>query len=164
MILSDALSRRADPEENKEKIRHATALPDALFIRLMDNEFASFLSKTNNREYDASALERINFLTKHPDANDPDWEIKEENGTTILFYQGRRYVPQNPELKRKILREYHDHPTAGHPGSATTYFLVSRDHWWLGMMSYIKEYVKGCNLCQQNKINRRPWNGPLRRL
>jgi len=164
MILSDALSRRADAEENKEKIQHATALPDALFIRLMDNEFASFLKKVNNKEYDASALERIKFLIKHTDANDPDWEIKKENGTTILFYQGRRYVPQNPELKRKILQEYHDHPTAGHPGSATTYFLVSRDHWWSGMTSYVKEYVKGCNICQQNKINRRPWNGPLKPL
>ena len=29
------------------------------------------------------------------------------------------------------------------------------------MTTFINEYVKGCGKCQQNKINRRPWKGPL---
>src|SRR5258708_34715041 len=29
------------------------------------------------------------------------------------------------------------------------------------MSTFVHEYVKGCGTCQQNKINRRPWKGPL---
>ena len=29
------------------------------------------------------------------------------------------------------------------------------------MTTFVNEYVKGCGKCQQNKINRRPWKGPL---
>jgi hypothetical protein len=29
------------------------------------------------------------------------------------------------------------------------------------MTTYIKEYVKGCDKCQQNKINQQPWKGLL---
>jgi hypothetical protein len=41
------------------------------------------------------------------------------------------------------------------------YFNLSRDYWWPGMTTYIKEYVKGCDKCQQTKINHQPWKGPL---
>jgi hypothetical protein len=29
------------------------------------------------------------------------------------------------------------------------------------MTAYVSEYVKGCDKCQQTKINHRPWKGPL---
>jgi hypothetical protein len=29
------------------------------------------------------------------------------------------------------------------------------------MTAYVNEYVKGCDKCQQTKINHRPWKGPL---
>jgi hypothetical protein len=161
MILSDALSRRADAEELKEKDRTKTLLPDHLFVNLLDTEFPNLLVKINTSDYDKSVLERLRFLTEEPDAEDPDWTITTTNKRPIIFYKGKKYVPRSPELRKKILQEYHDHPTASHPGAATTYFNLSRDYWWPGMTTYVKEYVKGCDSCQQNKINHRPWKGPL---
>src|SRR5258706_14060370 len=160
MILSDALSRRADAEELKEKDRTETLLPDNLFVRLLDIKFTKLLSKEET-EYDVPVLERLNFLEEHPDAEDPDWTIENKHGKIAIFYKGRKYIRRNTELRRKILQQCHDHPTAGHPGAATTYLHIARSYWWPGMSTFVHKYVKGCGTCQQNKINRRPWKGPL---
>jgi hypothetical protein len=162
MVLSDALSRRADAEELKEKDRIATLLPDDLFVQLLDTEFSKKLSTIKDSDYDQSVFKRLQLLLKEPDADDPDWELIKDKDQPIILYQGRKYVPRNNALRREVLQQYHDHETAGHPGAATTYFLLSRDYWWPGMTTYVKSYVKGCGKCQQNKINRRPWKGPLR--
>ena len=55
--------------------------------------------------------------------------------------------------KLEILRARHDSPSAGHPGQAKTYDLVIRDFWWPGIRSYIKEYVKSCDICQRSKAS-----------
>jgi len=160
MILSDALSRRADAEEQKEKDRTAVLLPDDLFVRLLDTHISNIVIK-NESEYDPSVLERLRFLLEQPNAEDSDWTLNTKHKDPIIFYKGRKYVPRNTELRRKVLQQCHDHPTAGHPGAATTYLNVSRHYWWPGMTTFVNEYVKGCGKCQQNKINRRPWKGPL---
>jgi hypothetical protein len=129
MILSDALSRRADAEELKEKDRTAI-LPSHLFVNLLDTEFSDLLTKNNDSNYDESVLTRLRFLTEEPDAEDSDWAVQIVKKQPIIFYKGKRYVPRDSELRRKILQEYHDHPTAGHPGSATTYFNLARNYWW----------------------------------
>jgi transposase InsO family protein len=162
MILSDSLSRRADAEESKEKDRTAVLLPDDLFVQILDMEFSKTLAKIKDSEYDQSVLKRLRYLLTEPDNEDPDWKVVKDNGQPIILYQNRKYVPRNNALRRELLRQYHDHETAGHPGAPTTYFLLSRDYWWPGITTYVKQYVKGCGKCQQYKINRHPWKGPLR--
>ena len=155
MVLSDTLSRRSDAEELKEKSRIETLLPPHLFVNLLDAEFSLLLKRSNHSEYDPSVLERLRFLEQEDDAEDPEWRInKDLKGETIIYYKEKKYVPRNMELRRQLLKEYHDHETAGHPGVATTYYLLSRDYWWPGMSTFVKEYVKGCHDCQQMKINR----------
>jgi hypothetical protein len=48
---------------------------------------------------------------------DSPWEVQKVHEEPRLFYRGRIYVPNVPDLKQKILKEAHDHPTAGHPGA-----------------------------------------------
>jgi hypothetical protein len=124
MILSDALSRRADAEEQKEKNRSAVLLPDNLFVQILDTSLTKTIF-TKESEYDASVLERLQFLLEQPDAEDSDWTINTKHKEPSIFYKGRKYIPQNTELRRKILQQCHDHSTAGHPGAATTYLHVS---------------------------------------
>ena len=50
------------------------------------------------------------------------------------------------------MAQFHNSPTAGHPGRDNTLTLVSQHYWWPGMTSWIERYVVGCALCQQNKI------------
>jgi hypothetical protein len=62
-------------------------------------------------------------------------------------------VPINAELRRK---RYHDHPTAEHPGELQTFNAVKEHYWWPGLQVFIKNYVQGCGICQQFKIDRNP--------
>jgi hypothetical protein len=64
-------------------------------------------------------------------------------------------------VKGQILREHHNHPVAGHPGAATTYFSIQTKYWWPGLKEWIQQYVKGCAVCQQNKANTCPSKPPL---
>ena len=61
-------------------------------------------------------------------------------------------VPSDQKLRCDILSQYHDSPTAGHPGRDNMIALVTRKYWWLKMNAWIEQYVKGCATCQQNKI------------
>jgi hypothetical protein len=54
--------------------------------------------------------------------------------------------------KRKILQQYHDAPTTGHPGRDNTIQIIKRHHQWQGMEQWITKYVQGCAHCQQNKV------------
>ena len=40
----------------------------------------------------------------------------------------------------------------GHPGQWKTIELISREYYWLGMSEFVKEYIKGCAICQTTKI------------
>lgn len=39
--------------------------------------------------------------------------------------------------------------------------LLSHDYWWPGLATFIKNYVDGCAICQQNKVNTHPSSPPL---
>ena len=42
-------------------------------------------------------------------------------------------------------------PVGGHGGQWKTTELVTRNFWWPGVSREVKQYVKGCDVCQQNK-------------
>ena len=62
---------------------------------------------------------------------------------------------------RTIAELYHGTPTAGHQGVFKTIGMVTRDYWWPTMWEYMKKYVQGCTICQQNKSNTHPNKPPL---
>ena len=51
---------------------------------------------------------------------------------------------------------FHDHETAGHPGELETFNSIRQHYWWPGLWTFVKNYVKGCGICQQFKIDRSP--------
>jgi hypothetical protein len=53
---------------------------------------------------------------------------------------------------------YHDHEMAGHLGKLETYNGIRQNYWWPGLQTFLKNYVQGCGICQQFKINRLPSN------
>jgi hypothetical protein len=85
-----------------------------------------------------------------------DWRLEKLDEENVLFFKGRNYVPKDDELRRDILRMFYDHETAGHPGELETYNSVAENYWWPGLRSFVKNYVKGCGICQQFKIDRNP--------
>jgi hypothetical protein len=72
---------------------------------------------------------------RHP--VDPQW-----------FKDAVLVVPDSTEIRRDILNYLHDAPMAGHPGRDKTIQTVKRQYWWLGMNTWIENYMKGCAPCQ----------------
>lgn len=70
-------------------------------------------------------------------------------------------MPDNEEIKKKILYSRHDSVLAGHPGQQRTNELIQRDYFWPGMTKYINNYVESYDRCQRTKREARRLRGQL---
>jgi len=141
-VLTDALSRRPDLTPEGVDNENLTLIPEAKFINFLSEDL---------RKNIASKKDAI--LTSDRFTEDDD------NG--IYKYQGRTVIPDDSEIKRTILQRIHDHETSGHPGITETFRRLSKEVYWPGMNTYVQNYVKGCPICQQYKINRHPVKPPM---
>lgn len=69
----------------------------------------------------------------------------------LLYYRDKIYVPESEDLRVRILRQHHDNPSAGHPGRAKTFELLSRSYYWKGMNTDTRRYVENCRTCGRTK-------------
>ena len=86
------------------------------------------------------------------------------DGDNALLYGNRLCVPDNTELKGKILEEAHSSAYAMHPGSTKMYRDLRENYWWNGMKRDIAEFVAKCLVCQQVKIEHQRPAGLLQPL
>ena len=150
MIQSDALSQRPDliPPKDTDN-EDMTLLPSNLFLNLLDLTL-------QDRVLDLGQLDEFlkTFSIEDPPfGTSDDWKLELIDGRNTLFYKGQNYVPDDLNLRCDIVRMLHDHETAGHPGEAETLVSVERLYWWPGLRTFVRNYVKGCGVCQQYKIN-----------
>ena len=129
-----------------------------LSIHLIDTDLQRKIVDSNDLDTEATkAIELLlgkGLVNLQKDLE--DWTVQEFEGRNVLFYQGKNYIPKNYELRREITSQFHDKVSAGHPGEIETLNVIKEHYWWPGMRSFIKNYVKGCGICQQFKINRNP--------
>lgn len=154
MIQSDALSRRPDHVTSDDDNDDVILLPDDIFIKLIDVDLQETIrSETAADDFFAKALLAIKMSGPLPVTSKlTDWDTS--NG--LLFFRDRCYIPPILSLRREIVNRYHDSLTSGHPGHLKTLELVRRHYWWLGMTVFIRNYVAGCAVCQQMKVNTHP--------
>jgi len=88
--------------------------------------------------------------------------VVDENGT--LRFQNRLCVPDNSELKEKILAEAHSTRYSVHPGGTKMYRDLKQYFWWDNMKREIAEYVDRCLTCQKVKAEHQRPVGELRPL
>ena len=129
-----------------------TLLPDNLLLNLLDLTL-------QDRVLDLGQLDDFlkSFSIGDPPFGAPDdWKLDCVGGRNTLFYKGRNYVPDDLNLQHDIVKMLHDHETAGHPGEAETLVSTEQLFWWPGLGTFVQNYVKGCGVCQQYKINWSP--------
>jgi transposase InsO family protein len=159
---ADSLSRRDKPEEGSAAALSKTALTLLPPIQFLNALHALPLLP------EKSAIQNLitNLLPNDPtfsailaeslETPDPDGLYSVQDG--LLLHDGLVCVPDDPDLKKMILEECHDSPTAGHFGITKTFDLVSRTFFWPSMRQYIKNYVGGCDICQRSKSsNHKPY-------
>jgi Integrase zinc binding domain len=70
-------------------------------------------------------------------------------------------IPNDKDLRATIIRQYHDHRLAGHPGIYKTHETLTRDYWWPTVKKDVQEYIKGCATCQRVKPRSTSLAAPL---
>ena len=56
-------------------------------------------------------------------------------------------IPDIPEIKTKILYEFHDAATAAHPGVRRTYMKLKQWYYWPKILETVHKYVDTCETC-----------------
>ena len=54
-------------------------------------------------------------------------------------------------MYQTLIQQYHDSPTAAHPGTWKTSQVLRRDYWWPSLGKDTEDYIKGCATCQATK-------------
>jgi hypothetical protein len=82
----------------------------------------------------------------------------------LLKYDGLIWIPDDDELRIRILRDHYDSQVAGHPGRARMLELVSRSFYWPHQRKYVNRYVDNCDTCKRIKPIRHAPFGLLKPL
>ncbi|WPJ59666.1 hypothetical protein SMAC4_13198 [Sordaria macrospora] len=77
----------------------------------------------------------------------------------LLYRKNRLWIPTS--LQNEVINSEHDTKFAGHMGMDKTMELITRNFWWPKMEESVREYVRGCHECQQNKPPRHSPHGLL---
>ena len=103
-------------------------------------------------------------------ATDPEYLVKLANAGCVerdgLWWNNDLLVvPNDSQLRLRLLAELHDSPFAGHVGIARTKYNVARAKlWWPRWTLDIKEYVQSCHSCQRAKALNRNNEGKMQPL
>jgi hypothetical protein len=81
-----------------------------------------------------------------------------------LYYREAMFVQEYAPLRLRIIQEYHDTTSAGHPGRDKTFDLVSRDYYWPGIKDSISQFIRNCYTCTRSKPVNHVLHGVLRPL
>lgn len=65
----------------------------------------------------------------------------------------RYVVPDDIELRRHLLRAYHDSPVAMHRGREATYRSLAKDLYWRNMSKHVRNWVRRCPACIRFKTS-----------
>ena len=60
-------------------------------------------------------------------------------------------VPDVPELKEQIMREFHEVPYSGHLGYHKTLKKIQQSFYWPEHTLEIRDFIQGYSVCQQEK-------------
>jgi hypothetical protein len=81
-----------------------------------------------------------------------------------LLFRGRRWVPEDEELRTRLMQVSHDSVLSGHPGRDGTIAILRRQYFWPGMDRDVRRFVRNCKACGRNTIWRERRHGLLKPL
>ena len=113
------------------------------------------------REGQKSDLGLVDRLTLINQGQGGDFRI-DENGT--MRCRDRVCVPDDIDLKRRILEEGHRSGLSIHPGATKMYQDLRKLFWWSGMKKDIAVLVYSCLICQKSKVEHQKPSGLLQPL
>ena len=154
-VIADALSRRPDLEYKDDAQLTAVAVSfTSPFESLLKERISvdPILSKIYDYFRDPTD-QRKQKLPPHVKSRLHRYVFQND----LLYYRIekddnlRLVVPDDLDLKLRIMYEYHDAPASGHLGREKTYLSLSRDFHWPNMYKWVRKYIRACEACQRVK-------------
>jgi hypothetical protein len=177
-IVADRLSRRSDYELNS-LLAELTVIEQEAETNWLDKirngystdpYFGPIRDILRNELLGSSLPEELNDENRHQQANNWTPEQREKahrkvarfrltQDELLLLKEGDRVcVPADTQLRKDMIREFHDTPIAGHFGAERTYLATKARFFWPRMHGQIKRYVKECDTCLRSKDpNHKPY-------
>ncbi|KAG3215001.1 hypothetical protein PC129_g14103 [Phytophthora cactorum] len=157
-VVADALSRRPDyAAKTADGNRIGVESVSASSLTLIGDVKAAYASAADTKQFlsyiSAPSDEERRKLAPHLRARAHRYRVHEG----LLLYSAmdddviRIVVPNDYDLRMRIMYEYHDAPTAGHPGREKTYVLLTRDFYCNHQYKWVRKYVRACEVCQRVK-------------
>ena len=147
------LSRPPGVDQGKQDNMDIVLLPPSLFITTAEVQDDMLRAKVKEVQKKQTAKMELwcdtHGVHKLPEGYAKEWRLA---------------VPSGLVSRWELMAQFHNSPTAGHPGRDNTLALISQHYWWPRMTTWIERYVVGCTLCQQNKICTTKKKTPLYRI
>ena len=156
-VVADALSRKMISARTLKDYDWRLAPNRALLARL--NVIPDLRQMIVKAQKNDGKLQEMAQLVSTGDKN--DFAI---DGSGGLLYKNKLCVPNDMELKKKILYESHNIVFTMHPRSNKMYQDMKQSYWWQGMKRDISEYVAKCLMCHQVKAEHQVSSGLLNPL
>ena len=132
----DMLSRPPGVDQGKQDNTDIVLLPPSLFVATAKAQ--DDMLKTKVKEVQMKQREEMELwcntqrVHKLPEGYTKGWRLA---------------VPSGLVLRQELMAQFHNSPTAGHPGRDNTLTLVSQHYWWPGMNAWVEQCMAGCALC-----------------
>ena len=143
-VVADALSRRHDHEPD---INLNTSTNLNQITTSSSNSTASTTLLQNIKQCYSNDEECKTILETQSESS--EWKLV----SGLLTRHDQILIPNDNTLRTSIISSHHDDITAGHRGVAKTIELITRHYYWKGIHQNVKEYIKSCIKCQQNRNN-----------
>ncbi|KAJ5290754.1 gag/polymerase/env polyprotein [Penicillium angulare] len=144
-VLADVLSRKETllgaPEEQVVLPPRFWTKPvlSPVYTNVVDRVLAS------NRADESLQGLRDRAMSAEPG----DWSLSEG----LLLSNGKMVVPDEGDLRARLLDEIHRQPGLAHPGMEKMKLLLSRQYHWPGWSKDVERYCDNCTTCKRTK----PW-------
>ncbi|KAF1336709.1 reverse transcriptase, partial [Globisporangium splendens] len=172
-VIADALSRRPDFEskanDSKEDRAMAITRKSTPTSSLLDDIKRAYATDSDISRLVAHLSDPSDKSLKALDLAQRARLHRCEMRSDVLYYriddsnEPRAVVPNDSDLRNRVLFEYHDAPFRGYPGHEKTYLALSRDFYWSHQYKWVRKYVRACEVCQRVKLAP-VTNAPLRSL
>ncbi|GJT60682.1 ty3-gypsy retrotransposon protein [Tanacetum coccineum] len=146
--VADALSRMCEEEDNVM----------AAFMTL-SQPLPGLISELRRENQTMDELQQIH---QKLDRNEPMEGFRREQG--LIVFRDRYYIGSESKLKKLLLSEFHNTPTAGHSGVKKMLVGLSALFYWKGLRKSVEEFIGKCLVCQQTKYSTQAPGGLLQPL
>ena len=140
--------------ETKPSIIEATSISKLQ----LDNSFRDSLYSLLQQEVPYSEIiQELETGRTNVRRNDEVYKIS--NRILLVHQTGQRtkldywriVVPDNKEIRDRVVQELHSILYSAHPGIQRTIGKVRKSFFWKGMSGHVREFVENCPVCQMEK-------------